>query len=258
MRNTSLNVLIAAAVFAVASLPAAAQLSPVNGELVGKLDSKTAKVGDSVVVKTRAAVKAVDGTAIPKGAKVVGHVTEVVAHSSENPDARMTIQFDHAELKGGQTLQIHCVIESLQPAVDLSGSAGDSGLGGAPVGGAGRGGAAAGRMAGGVAQPGASTTPAPGNINTPEKASTAPDTAIGGTTATSTQATSTATSDAGSSVHDENGKKTVVASATGIEGVSLATDPRGLSSGVLFGSKRNIHLDDGTRVVLGVSAETSH
>ena len=32
-----------------------AQLSPVSGELQGKLDSKTAKVGDSVVVKTREA-----------------------------------------------------------------------------------------------------------------------------------------------------------------------------------------------------------
>ena len=32
---------------------ATAQMSPVNGELVNKLDSKTAKSGDSVVVQTK-------------------------------------------------------------------------------------------------------------------------------------------------------------------------------------------------------------
>ena len=42
-----------------------------SGELQDKLDSKTAKVGDSVVVKTA------DGTEIPKGTKLVGRVTDV-------------------------------------------------------------------------------------------------------------------------------------------------------------------------------------
>src|SRR5882762_7193771 len=38
------------------------EMRPVTGELQNKLDSKTAKVGDNVEVKTRSAVKTVDGT----------------------------------------------------------------------------------------------------------------------------------------------------------------------------------------------------
>ena len=52
----------------------AIEMSPVNGELVSKLDSKTAKTGDSVVVQTKSSVKTADGTEIPKGSKLVGHV----------------------------------------------------------------------------------------------------------------------------------------------------------------------------------------
>ena len=36
------------------------EMSPINGELVSKLDSKTAKTGDSVVVQTKASIKTAD------------------------------------------------------------------------------------------------------------------------------------------------------------------------------------------------------
>jgi hypothetical protein len=42
-------------------------MSPVNGELVSKLESKTAKIGDSVVLQTNAPVKTADGIEILKG-----------------------------------------------------------------------------------------------------------------------------------------------------------------------------------------------
>ena len=76
-------------------------MSPVNGELVSKLDSKTAKTGDSVVVQTKASVKTPDGTEIPKGSKLVGHV--IAAQPSEaGENSQVALQFDHIELKGGQ------------------------------------------------------------------------------------------------------------------------------------------------------------
>ena len=46
---------------------AAAQLKPVTGELVNKLDSKSAKQGDSVVVKTKEDLKFPGGAELPKG-----------------------------------------------------------------------------------------------------------------------------------------------------------------------------------------------
>ena len=50
----------------------AAQMTPVNGELVGKLDSKSAKVGDPVVMKTTQKARTPDGTEIPKEAALWG------------------------------------------------------------------------------------------------------------------------------------------------------------------------------------------
>ena len=55
-------------------------MSSVSGELEGKLDSKTAKVGDRVVLKTTEKVQTSDGTVIPRGSRLVGHVTQVQAH----------------------------------------------------------------------------------------------------------------------------------------------------------------------------------
>src|ERR1017187_9501376 len=43
------------------------EMSAVTGELEGKLDSKTAKVGDRVVLKTTEKVQTPDGTVIPRG-----------------------------------------------------------------------------------------------------------------------------------------------------------------------------------------------
>src|SRR5260370_165614 len=93
-----------------------AELRPVTGELVSKLDTKTAKNGDQVVLKTTEKATFADGVEIPKGSKIMGHVTDVQAHDSANPNSKVAIQFDQAELKGGQTLPIKSVLQSLEPA----------------------------------------------------------------------------------------------------------------------------------------------
>src|SRR5258707_9494048 len=87
----------------------AVEMSPVNGELVSKLDSKTAKTGDSVVVQTKAPVKTADGTEIPKGSKLVGHVL-AVQPSQPGQNAQLALQFDRVELKGGKTMPVHSQI----------------------------------------------------------------------------------------------------------------------------------------------------
>jgi hypothetical protein len=62
----------------------------------------------------------------------------------------------------------------------------------------------------------------------------------------------------GSSVHAVTGAGgNVVAQATGVPGVALAGDVSGATSGTLFASKKNIHLDSGTQVVLGVATAVS-
>src|SRR5262245_55960243 len=83
----------------------AVEMSPVSGELMSKLDSKTAKTGDSVVVQTKAPVKTADGTEIPKGSKLVGHVMASRA-SVGGENSQVALQFDHVELKGGQSVPV--------------------------------------------------------------------------------------------------------------------------------------------------------
>src|SRR5260370_21139878 len=79
----------------------AVELSPVNGELVSKLDSKTAKTGDSVVVQTKSSVKTADGTEIPNGSKLVGHV--IGAQPSGAADnSQGALQVDHVGVNGRQ------------------------------------------------------------------------------------------------------------------------------------------------------------
>jgi hypothetical protein len=92
------------------------EMSAMNGELESKLYSKTAKVGDPVVLKTTEKVQTSDGTIIPRGSRLVGHVTEVQAFDIEVCPARIAIAFDHAELKNGQSISIFTLIRGLSPS----------------------------------------------------------------------------------------------------------------------------------------------
>ena len=103
---------------------AAAQLKPVTAELVNKLDSKSAKQGDSVVMKTKEDVTFPGGADIPKGSKLVGHVTNVQPVGDGKENSQIAIQFDRAELKGGQTVAIESVIQSVSPADRAAGNGG--------------------------------------------------------------------------------------------------------------------------------------
>jgi hypothetical protein len=80
-------------------------MGPVNCELVSKLDSKTAKSGDSVVVQTKASLKTADGTEIPKGSQLVGHVL-AAKPSAAGDKSQVALQFDQFEFKGGQNLPV--------------------------------------------------------------------------------------------------------------------------------------------------------
>ena len=113
---------------------AATEMSPVTAELVSKLDSKTAKTGDSVVVQTKASTKTADGTEIPKGSKLVGHVLGATP-SEAGKNSQVVLQFDHFELKGGQSLAVHSQIQSIAPAGSAASTSGSGPISGPPAGG---------------------------------------------------------------------------------------------------------------------------
>jgi hypothetical protein len=101
------------------------EMTSVTGELESKLDSKSAKVGDRVALKTTEKVQISDGTAIPKGTRLVGHVTEVQAHNSDRAIAQIGVAFDHAELKNGESLQVHSLIRTVRMSASVTNMMGD-------------------------------------------------------------------------------------------------------------------------------------
>jgi hypothetical protein len=236
--------------------PAAAQLTPVKGELQDKLDSKSAKQGDSVVVKTKEDLKFPGGADIPKGSKLIGHVTNVQARADGKENSQIAIQFDRAELKGGQNMAIESVIRSVSPAQEtpsdntVPGAYGSSpGVQGTP----GQGTEA------GMAPSASGTSGSNGgtNPNTTNHPGLASNTTAQPGVADETASTGTRTGmPAPGSIVARNGN--VAIRTTSIPGVLLANDINGLpftnASGMLLGARRDIHLDGGTQMVVAVAA----
>jgi hypothetical protein len=203
----------------------AAPMSAVNGELVSKLDSKTAKPGDNVVVQTKGSVKTADGTEVPDGSKLVGHVLAVQATGQGAANSQLVLQLDHVELKGGQSLPVHSQIQSIAP----------------PEGGASASGSATGAMNGTPAGSATQPTTNPNQNQAPGTSSAASSAPAAGT------------------VVAKNGN--IAIETTSIPGVLLANnapgqqDPRmARASSILLGAKKDIQLDSGTQVVVGISA----
>jgi len=239
-----------------ASMP---QMRPVAGELVEKLDSKTARVGDSVVVKTTASVRSADGVVIPKGTRLVGHVTDVRAHARGSEESSLTVQFDRAELKGGQTMSIHSVIESVSPspaAMAMASSDADDTLG-LPGGGMRSSGGARGGLGGALSGTGSAAGGATGALATTTSATNSGLNTGSAAGAAAGNLGGTASAATGSLQTAASGTAAIGARATAIPGVMLAGDATGATSGTLSASRRNVHLDSGTQIVLGVAASAN-
>ncbi len=217
-----------------------AELRPVNGELVSKLDTKNAKNGDQVVVKTTEKATFADGVVIPKGSKIMGHVTDVQAHDQTNPNSKVAIQFDQAELKGGQTMPIKSVLQSVEPATGAdTGQANPFGTGSAP------------------SAPPTSSAPSAGSTSSPSGAASAQPMQQNSAPAAAGPGSGPAPSGypaAGTVVaHQGN----IDIKTTAIPGVLIAGNANGQpfanASGALLGARQNIHLDGGTKVTLAVA-----
>jgi hypothetical protein len=251
------------------------EMSPVTGELDGKLDSKTAKVGDRVVLKTLDKVQASDGTVIPRGSRLVGHVTEVQAYDPAIGLARIAIAFDHAELKNGQSIAIYTLIGGVVPsggAIVNQQSREDDGSGGmmgmpVPAGAVANGG----RMGPGYGDiapgngPGLATSQIDRASDTAvaeRKRDEANQASNSGSSSGSTPGsitgpiTGSTVNTTGGGLNTPTGAHAVAAARavphrTQIPGVLLAGNSS--SSGVLLSLIRNIQFESGTEIQLGVA-----
>lgn len=84
----------------------------VTGELQNTLDARTAKIGDRVVLKTTQAIKSRGRKVVDKGAKLIGHVTEVAQKTKGDSQSRIGIVFDRLE-RGSLAIPISATISSL-------------------------------------------------------------------------------------------------------------------------------------------------
>jgi len=238
------------------------EMSAVTGELEGKLDSKTAKVGDRVVLKTTEKVQTPDGTVIPRGSRLVGHVTEVQAYDIEIGPARIAIAFDHAELKNGQSIAVYTLIRGVSPSASsmAASTMKDDAMMGMPVplGGMVNGGRM-GPEQDGVYVRGAGATGGSDNRadGTADRTSDAAASGSGRADPNLGSTASTATQGSGGLDADTGAHGVAAARArprpTRIPGVMLAGNSS--SSGVLLALVRNIQFDSGTQIQLGVVAD---
>jgi hypothetical protein len=238
------------------------EMSPVTGELDGKLDSRTARVGDRVVLKTMDKVQTSDGTVIPKGSRLVGHVTEAQAYDPAHGTAQIAIAFDHAELKNGQSIAIYTLIGGVVPSggaiADLQNrenredDGGGGGMMGMPV-------PTGAVVNGGRMDDGHGGGGPGGATNSVDRAS---DTAVGEWRRDQANQNSTpgsagnTTAQGGGRLSTPTGAHAVAAAravprTTQIPGVLLAGNSS--SSGVLLSLIRNIQFESGTEIQLGVA-----
>ncbi|MGB9032861.1 MAG: hypothetical protein WCC27_22250, partial [Acidobacteriaceae bacterium] len=102
----------------------AAQATGVSAELSKRIDTKDARVGDEVVAKTTSEARLADGTKLPKGSKLVGHVTDVRAKSHDNHDSHIAFAFDHAVLKDGREVPVQAMMRSIAAPAPIAASTG--------------------------------------------------------------------------------------------------------------------------------------
>lgn len=98
-------------------------------ELTKTIDAKKAKTGDEVFAKVSQDLKTNSGEIlVSKDTKVIGHVTEVKAHTKEQKESEVGIAFDHAVSKSGE-MNLPMSIQAIIAPPSNNPGAGGSGYG---------------------------------------------------------------------------------------------------------------------------------
>ncbi len=233
------------------SSTSAASSGTLNAVLTRSLDARHAKEGQQVTAKTTSEFRTAESTEIPKGAKLIGHVTKAQARAKGDAESSLGIAFDKAVLKGGHEVPLHAVIQALSappaPAVneDTYGSATSSASGEMapqnPSGGRNRSG-------GGVV--GAAT----GTVNNTVGAAGSTVGEVGNTTAGVAGQTGRTVGNASANATGKLSSTTT--GVVGIPGVMLNSEASNATQGSLITSRgKDVKLESGTQMVLRVSAQ---
>lgn len=203
--------------------------STLQAELVKPVDAKKNKVGDEVIAKTTHDVKSDGHVVIPKGSKLVGHVSEVKARSKEQHVSQLGIAFDRAILKDGTEMPLTLSIQAIG-----SGSANAAALEDETL------------ASGNVGATGSSSASRGGGV-------------LGGVRSTAGGVANTAGTTAGTAVNSVGNAGGAVSGSlsansqgvVGLPGLSLSTQSStSANASVITSQAGNVHLDSGTEMIL--------
>jgi len=224
-----------------------------NAELSSPVDSKKCKPGDAVSGKTTEAVKSEGKTIIPKGSKLVGHVTQASARAKGEAESSLGIVFDKAILKNGEGIPLSVGIQALASAQSSASAAGSEmdtmgGLSGSAAGsGGGRGGL------GGV------TSAAGGAVGTVTNTAANVGGAAGGAVNSTANAAGNVAGASKGAVGGLNGAGQLTSNSQGVfglNGLNLNAAASNATQGtVITSAGKNVHLDSGTRMLLVTQAQ---
>ncbi|MGH9593410.1 MAG: hypothetical protein ACRD5L_09995 [Bryobacteraceae bacterium] len=239
---------------AAASANAAAQTAPATLQLAAgtvfevelskSLDVRKCVIGDPVTARTTAAVMSGDSVLLPKGATVLGHITEVKAMEHGDATSRLGILFESAVLKNGQEIPLLVAIQAIAASHSAFSAGADSADGMAmsstpAMSGAAGGGGGIGLL-GGVGSRADSAVVSTAHVPVAAAASSM---AVGGV---------------GPIVparHVDAGLTSATQGVIGLEGISLNSAASNQTRGSLvLGAGRNVQLHSGTRLLLCAQA----
>jgi len=226
----------------------------INASLSAPIDSKKAKEGDEVTARTTDTVKAQGKTVLPKGTKLIGHVTRASARGKGDAESALGIAFDKAILKGGQELALNGSIQALASSSAASTSGTDlDALGDAGVSGGGR------TTSGGRGALGGVTSTAGGTVGTVNNTAAGATNAAGRTVDATTRTTTGVAGAAGTNVGGLDTSGQFASNSRGVFGLNglnlNAEGSNGAAGSLITSSGKNVRLDSGTRMLIVSGAQ---
>ncbi len=208
----------------------------IHAALVKPVDARKNRPGDEVVAKTTEDVKSDGKVVLPRGSKIVGHVTEAKAHEKGQAESALGIAFDHAALKDGSFVPLSVAVQAVGSSATSAAAQTEDEF---PM----TSGAAAGSMSGAAS----GTARTGGGL-------------FGGVGSTTGTLVNTETNVGGPAVHNASGvgagtSSLLTSSSQGVIGLrnlNLASSTSNSSSGTFTSPNSNVHLDSGTQMILQV------
>jgi hypothetical protein len=222
-----------------------------NAALSSPVDSRKCKPGDPVNARTTEAAKSEGKTVIPKGSKLVGHVTQASARAKGESESALGIVFDKAILKNGQEIPLNNV--TIQAIASAESSASAAGADMDTMGGMGASAAGSG-VAGGRGALGGVTSAAGGAVGTVTNTAANAGGVAGGAVNSAANAGGSIASASKGAVGGLNAAGHLTSNSQGVFGLNglnlNAAGSNATQGSVITSAGKNVHLDSGTRMLL--------